>query len=70
MSQDYIQAFPMKQNFKPFAEVLEKRKDEKISANDLVKMAAFFLKNNYFQFCGEIKYQISRIAIGTKLSPT
>ena len=31
-----------------FKEVLEQRKDKKILTNDLVKMAAFVPKNNYF----------------------
>ena len=33
-------------------------------------MAAYVLKNNYFQFNGEVKHQISRTAIGTKFAPT
>ena len=51
-------------------EVLERRKDKKILTNDLVKMAAFFLKNNFFEFNGEVKHQISGNAIGTKFAPT
>ena len=40
-------------------EVLERRKDKKISTNDLVKMAALVFKSNYFEFNGEVltKYQ-------------
>ena len=33
-------------------------------------MAAYVLKNNYFEFNGEVKLQISRTAIGTKFAPT
>ena len=33
-------------------------------------MAEFVLKNNYFQFNGKVKQQISGKAIGTKLAPT
>ena len=33
-------------------------------------MAAFVLKNNYFEFNGEVKHQISGTAIGTKFAPT
>ena len=51
-------------------EVLEGRKDKKISTNDLEKMVSFVLKNNYFEFCGEVKHQITEIAIGTKFAPT
>ena len=43
---------------------------EEISTNDLVKMAGFVLKNNYFEFNGEVKHQISGTAIGTKFAPT
>ena len=43
---------------------------EEISTNDLVKMAAFVLKSNYFEFNGEVKHQISGTAIGTKFAPT
>ena len=51
-------------------EVLERRKDKKISIHDLVKMAAFILQNNYFEFNGEVKHQISGTAIGTKFVAT
>ena len=33
-------------------------------------MAAFVLKNNYFEFNGEVKHQISGNAIGTNFAPT
>ena len=33
-------------------------------------MSAFVLKNNYFEFNGEVKHQISGTAIGTKFAPT
>ena len=33
-------------------------------------MAAFVLKNNYFEFNGEVKHQISGTPIGTKFAPT
>ena len=49
--------------------LLERRKDKKIWTNDLVKMAVFGLKNNYFEFNGELKYQISGTVIGTKFTP-
>ena len=38
--------------------------------NDLLKIAAFVLKNNYFEFNREVKHQISGTAIGTKFAPT
>ena len=33
-------------------------------------MAAFVFKNNYFEFNGEVKHQISGISLGTKFAPT
>ena len=36
---------------------------------ELLKMAEFVLKNNYFKFGNKIKQQISRTAIGTKFAP-
>ena len=60
---------PHEAGLQALQEVLECRKDKKISANDLVKMSAFVLKNNYFGFNGEVKHQISVTAIGTKFAP-
>ena len=42
-------------------DVLERKKNKQIIKNDLVIMTAFVLKNNYFEFSGEIKHQISEI---------
>ena len=33
-------------------------------------MAAFVFKNNYFEFNGEVKHQISGTSLGTKFAPT
>ena len=51
---------------KALGEVPEKRDPIQISTFDLVKMAKFVLQNNYFEFNGETKQQISGTAIGTK----
>ena len=51
-------------------EVLQCKKDKKISTINLVQMVPFVLKNNYFDFNGEVKHQISGTAIGTKFPPT
>ena len=60
----------MKQDFKPLLkDILERRKDKKVLINDLVKMAAFVLKNNYFRFDGEVKDQTSGTT-GPKFAPT
>ena len=36
---------------------------------DLVKMAEFIPRNNYFEFNSNLKHQISDTAIGTKFAP-
>ena len=41
----------------------------KLGTNDLVKIAKFVLKNNFFEFDNEIKQQIFDTAIGTKFIP-
>ena len=40
--------------------------ENKIPSSDLVAMAEFVLKNNYFEFDSKVKKQISGAAIGTK----
>ena len=49
---------------------LDARENKFISTDDIVKMAEFVLKNNYFQFNDKVKQQISGTAIGTKFAPT
>ena len=55
-------------------EVLKKRLEERekisVPTQDLVQMAQFVLENNFFEFNGEVKQQISGTAIGTKFAPT
>ena len=48
---------------------LEEREDTSISTEDLLKMARFVLKNNFFEFDSKIKQQISGRVIGTKFAP-
>ena len=54
-------------------EVLKKQLDnfyeKSIPTEDLVKMAEFVLKNNYFDFNSNVTYQISGTAIGKILAP-
>ena len=50
-------------------EKLEERADKKISSIDLVEMAEFILKNNFFEFETKIIQQISGTVIGTKFAP-
>ena len=63
-------SIPYEAELQALKEVLECRKDKKISTNDLVKMAASVLKNDNFKFNGEVKHQISGTAIDTKFAPT
>ena len=50
-------------------ERLEERADKKIPSTNLVEMAEFILKNNFFEFETKIIQQISGTAIGTKFIP-
>ena len=50
-------------------EKLEERSNKKVSSADLVDMAEFVLKNNFFEFDSNVKQQISGTAIGTKFAP-
>ena len=43
--------------------------EEKIPSSDLVNMAEFVLKNNYFVFESKVKKQISVTTIGTIYAP-
>ena len=51
---------------KALREVLDKKEQKKIPTEELVQMAEFVLKNNSFEFNGQIKQQTSWTAIGTK----
>ena len=55
---------------KALREVLDKREQKKIPIEELVQMAEFILKNNFFEFNGQMKQQISGTDIGTKCAPT
>ena len=54
---------------KTLRKVLDKRVQHTISTIELIRMADFVLKNNYFEFNGKIKQQISGTGIGTKFAP-
>ena len=43
---------------KALEKALNNRTNKKVSTEDLVKMAKFVLKNNYFEFNGKVKQQI------------
>ena len=48
---------------KALEKALEKRETKEISTDDLINLAKFVLQNNYFEFNGEVKQQISGMAI-------
>ena len=45
---------------------LDNRENKNILTDNLTKMAEFVLKNNFFEYNGKVKKQISGTAIGTK----
>ena len=49
---------------------LDKRVEKSIPTEKLITFAEFVLKNNYFEFNGQVKQQISGTAIGSKCAPT
>ena len=51
-------------------EVLDKREQKKTPTAELVQMAEFVLKKNFFEFNGQIKQQILGATIGTKCTRT
>ena len=63
-------SIPHNSGLKALKNILDKRKNQNISTADLIKMTEFVLKNNYFEFNGKVKQQISGTAIGTKCAPT
>ena len=48
---------------------LKEREDKSIATEDLLQMARFVLKNNFFEFDSKIKQQISGTAIGRNFAP-
>ena len=63
-------SIPHEARLRALKEVLDSREEKKISTDDLIKMAEFALRNNYFEFNNQVKHQISGTAIGTKFAPT
>ena len=70
MLRHYILASSRCWILKDLREVLDKREQKKIPTEELVQMTEFILKNNFFEFNGQIKQQFSGTAIGTKCAPT
>ena len=61
---------PHKAELRTLQEVLDRREEKRTSTEHLVKMVEFMLKNNYFEFNGQVKHQISGTAISTKSART
>ena len=59
---------PHEAGLKTLEKALNNGTNKKCSTKDLVKMAKFVLKNNYVEFNGKVKQQISGTAIGTKFA--
>ena len=62
-------SIPHKVGLKALRNALENRNYKEIPTENLIKMAGFILKNNYFEFNSSVFQQISGTAIGTKFSP-
>ena len=62
-------SIPHEEGLKALEKALNNRTNKSISTEDLVKMAKFVLKNNYFKSNSKVKQQISGTAIGTKFTP-
>ena len=62
-------SIPHEAGLKALREVLDKREQHTVPNSKLIRMADFVLKNNYFEFNGQIKQHISGTAIGTKFAP-
>ena len=62
-------SIPHDAGLKVLEKALNNRTDKKVLTEDMVKMAKFVLKNNYFEFNGKVKQQISGTGIGAKFAP-
>ena len=62
-------SIPHEAGMRALREALDKQEIKCIPTEDLVKMAEFVLKSNYFEFNSKIKQQVSGTAIGTKFAP-
>ena len=58
-------SIPHKTGLQSFKNALEKRKQKNIPTEKLTDMAEFVFKNNFFEFNGSVKQQVSGTAIGT-----
>ena len=66
----YIPVILNEKGLKVLKDALGKLENKTVSTEDLMKEAGFVLENNYFEFNGIVKQQISGTAVGTKFAPT
>ena len=59
-----------KAGLKALKNPLGKHEQKHIFIETLIYMVEFVLKNNFFEFNGSVKQQVSGMAIGTKCAPT
>ena len=59
-----------KAGLKALKNPLGKNEQKHIFIETLIYMVEFVLKNNFFEFNGSVKQQVSGMAIGTKCAPT
>ena len=62
-------SIPHKAGLETLRRRLNERGTPEIPTEDMVQMAEFVLKNNFFDFNGQVKRQKSGAAIGTKFAP-
>ena len=67
---DLYASIPQKAGLNALREALDKRENKHIPTDNLLTMAEFVLKNNYFEFNGKVKNQLLGTAIGNMSVPT
>ena len=63
-------SIPYELGLNAIKEAVENRARKSVPTNDILKMLKFVLKNNYFEFNGNVKLQISDTVIGKKMCTT
>ena len=67
---DLYPSIPHKTRLKALKNASGKKKQKHIPIEKLINMAEFVLKNNFFEYSGSVKQQVSGRVIGTKCVPT
>ena len=69
MLQVLYPSIPHESGLNTIKEALENRAMKSVPSSDILKMLEFFLKNDYFEFNGNVKQQLSGTVIGAKCAP-